>query len=100
LRLDAQPAHFKEDLMSTLKNALCLLAILVAYGIAGRMDYDDAVMHEEAQQAAAPADCLTGMTLTANGPEMQTDGLPFDPQTDGTDAASPEGDVPCASHVF
>ncbi len=86
--------------MSTLKDVLCVLAIIVAYGIAGRMDYDDAVMHEEAQQAAAPADCPTGKTLTVNDPEVQTNGLAFDPQTDSADAAAPAGDAPCASHVF
>jgi len=86
--------------MSTLKDVLCLLAIVVAYGIAGRMDYDDAVMLEETQQAAAPADCPSGRTLTISGPEAQTNDLPFDPQVDGTEASAPEGDVPCAPHVF
>ena len=86
--------------MSTLKDVLCLLAILLAYGIAGRMDYDDAAMLEEAQQPAAPTDCPTGKTLTVNDPEVQTNGLTFDPQTDSADAAAPEGDVQCASHVF
>lgn len=33
--------------MVTLKDILILLVILAAYGIAGRMDYDDAVRHEE-----------------------------------------------------
>lgn len=33
--------------MTTLKDILALLAILACYGIAGRMDYDDAVRHEE-----------------------------------------------------
>jgi hypothetical protein len=37
------------------KNALCLLAMLVAYGIAGRMDYEDAVLLDQAQRAAAGA---------------------------------------------
>lgn len=37
--------------MSTLKDVLSLLAILVAYGIVGRMDHDDAVMLEAAQPA-------------------------------------------------
>ncbi len=32
--------------MTTLKDILALLAILACYGIAGRMDYDDAVRHE------------------------------------------------------
>jgi hypothetical protein len=95
-----RPAHFKEYLMSTLKDVLCLVAILVAYGIAGRMDYDDAAMLEEAQQAAALADCPTAKPLAVNDPEVQTNDLVFDPQTDSADAAAPEGDVPCASHAF
>lgn len=48
--------------MSTLKDVLCLLAIVVAYGISGRMDYDDAVMLEEAQRqpiAATSNNCAT-----------------------------------------
>jgi len=32
--------------MTTLKDILALLAILACYGIAGRLDYDDAVRHE------------------------------------------------------
>lgn len=94
------PAHFKEYLMTTLKDVLCLLAILLAYGIAGRMDYDDAATLEEPQQAAALVDCPTAKPLTVNDPEVQTNDLVFDPRTDSADAATPEGDVPCASHVF
>lgn len=86
--------------MSTLKDVLWLLAILVAYGIAGRMDYDDAVMLEEVQQPVAPADCLSGKTLTVNDPEVQANDLAFDPQTGGADPGAPEGDAPCASQVF
>lgn len=86
--------------MSTLKDVLCLLAILVAYGIAGRTDYDDAVMHEEAQQAAAPAGCPAGIALSANKPEVQTNGLAFNPKTDGANASSPDRDAPCASQVI
>ncbi|MCK6392689.1 hypothetical protein [Zoogloea sp.] len=33
--------------MTTLKDIRALLAILACYGIAGRMDYDDALRHEE-----------------------------------------------------
>jgi hypothetical protein len=86
--------------MSTLKDVLCLLAILVAYGIAGRMDYDDAVMHEKAQQASAAADCSAGITLSVNKPEVQTSGLAFNPQADGADIAAPVGDAFCASQAF
>jgi hypothetical protein len=94
------PAHFKEYLMSPLKDVLCLLAILVAYGIAGRMDYDDAAMLEEAQQTAALADCPMAKPLAVNDPEVQTNDLVFDLHTDSVDAAAPEGGVPCASHAF
>ena len=48
--------------MSTLKDALCLLAILVVYGIVGQMDYEDAVAAQEAQQPSLPPDrpdCLS-----------------------------------------
>ena len=48
--------------MSTLKDVLCLLVIVVAYGIAGRMDYDEAVLLEEAQRhptAATSNDCAS-----------------------------------------
>ncbi len=86
--------------MSTLKDALYLLAILVAYGIAGRMDYDDAAMLEEAQQATALADCPTAKPLSVNDPAVQTNALVVDPHTDSADAAAPKADVPCASHVF
>lgn len=86
--------------MSTLKEVLCLLAILVAYGIAGRMDYDDAAMLEEAQQAAALAYCPTAKPLAVNDPEVQTNDRVFDPRTDSADAAAPEGDVPCAPYAF
>jgi hypothetical protein len=86
--------------MSTLKDTLCLVAILIAYGMAGRMDYDDAVMQNEARQAAVLADCPTSRTLTSIDPPAQAQNLPFDPQDDGTDANAPEGDVPCASHML
>ncbi len=86
--------------MSTLTDVLCLLAISVAYGIAGRMDYDDAAMSEEAQQAAALADCPTAKPRAVNDPEVQTNDPVFDPRTDSADAAAPENEVPCASHVF
>jgi hypothetical protein len=32
----------------TLRTALCLLGILLAYGIVGRMDYDDELAREQA----------------------------------------------------
>jgi hypothetical protein len=41
--------------MSTFKDVLCLLAIFIAYGLAGHMDYEDAVMLEEAQRQMLPS---------------------------------------------
>jgi hypothetical protein len=74
--------------MSPLKDALCLLAILVAYGIVGRMDYDDAVMLEAAQRAAVEhaaidcdgesADSMPASNARANpiGPDTPSDSGP------------------------
>jgi len=36
--------------MSTIKDFLCLLIVVICYGVAGRMDYDDALRLEEAQR--------------------------------------------------
>lgn len=44
--------------MPTIKTILCVLAIVAAYGVAGRMDYDDAVMMESAYKEAARTSCL------------------------------------------
>lgn len=51
--------------MSTLKDALCLLAIFIVYGVVGQMDYEDAVAAEEVQQASLPPghpECLTDVS--------------------------------------
>jgi len=46
--------------MCTFKEVLCLLAIIAGYGVAGRMDQDDAVLLEAAEcvttAASATAD--------------------------------------------
>jgi len=44
--------------MSTFKDVLCLLAIFVLYGIAGRLDYEDAVGLEQIRQERLHAVCL------------------------------------------
>ena len=47
--------------MSTAKSFLCLLAIVVACGIAGHLDYEDAVMLEEIERQSVVVvadDCL------------------------------------------
>lgn len=47
--------------MSTIKSILCLLAIVAAYGIAGHLDYEDALMLEEIERQSVVVvadDCL------------------------------------------
>lgn len=85
--------------MSTVKDVLCLLAIVVAYGIAGRMDYDDAVMLEEAQRqpTAAPSnDCATDVEppLPAAGlrPHQASFDTPASSTIDSIEPCSTAGD--------
>jgi hypothetical protein len=72
--------------MVPFKDALCLLAMLVAYGIAGRMDYDDAVMLEQAQQEPAFA---CSHVRPSNEPIAAAGGgaIVSDPTSDGPSAA-------------
>jgi len=47
--------------MSSVKSILCLLAIVAAYGIAGHLDYEDALMLEEIERQSlviVADDCL------------------------------------------
>lgn len=58
--------------MSTFKDVLCLLAIFFAYGITGRMDYDDAVMLEETQRTLQqPTQLGCPMAISSAFPEHQ-----------------------------
>jgi hypothetical protein len=55
--------------MSTAKSFLCLLAVVVAYGIAGHLDYEDAVMLEEIERQSVVVvadDCARGETNEAS----------------------------------
>lgn len=42
-----------------MKDVLCLLAIFFAYGLAGHLDYQDAVAMEEAMRQDDPPPCAT-----------------------------------------
>lgn len=47
--------------MSTVKSILCLLVVVAAYGIAGHLDYEDALMLEEIERQSLVVvadDCL------------------------------------------
>lgn len=54
--------------MLSLKDGLCLLAVLVAYGIAGRID-DDVETPREAKHAASAADCTFDGAREPQGPK-------------------------------
>ena len=55
--------------MSTAKSFLCSLVIVVAYGVAGHLDYEDAVMLEEIERQSVGVvadDCARGETNEAS----------------------------------
>ena len=47
--------------MTVLKDVLYLLAIFIAYGIVGRLDYEDVVRLEQITRERQHAECLTAM---------------------------------------
>jgi len=52
--------------MSPWKDALCLLAVLVAYGLAGHLDYQDAVAMEEGMREDIPPPCFAPLDATTD----------------------------------
>jgi len=81
--------------MSTLKETLCMLAIFIAYGITGHMDYGDAVMLEEIQrplQPSASTECWPTITSPTGHPVAQVRHLGSDPQRD--DLSDPASGMP------
>ena len=71
--------------MSTIKDFLRLLLVVVCYGVAGRMDYDDALILEEAQRhqaSAINADCPAAAQATSE----QRRPAPIEPDGPQTDA--------------
>lgn len=86
--------------MSTLKDVLCLLAIFVAFGIAGRLDYEDAVTLEEVQQAPAHADCSPTATPAISEPPTRPTTPPADPQSIVAPPGLQESTTRCTVHVL
>lgn len=81
--------------MPTFKEALCLLVIVIAifvvYGIAGRMDYEDALLLEQARQRAG-ADCV--LLLAADDAPAEVG--PTDPPQVVRPIEGTRSDEPCA----
>ncbi len=63
--------------MTSWKDVLCLLAIFVAYGLAGHLDYQDVVAMEEAMRDDLRSPCIAPPCATPEGAaRSQPDGLP------------------------
>jgi hypothetical protein len=59
----------------TIKTSLLLLAILGAYGVVGKMDYDDAVMLEKARKKARYQECTSADSAASQRqPQSSTSG--------------------------
>lgn len=80
--------------MHSLKTALCLVAIVAAYGIAGQMDLDDAERLQQAQRSALRIDCPADEPIGSVGPDAQ----PTKPVIVSGDASS--NDANCAYRTF
>ena len=84
--------------MSTFKDVLCLLAIFVLYGIAGRLDYEDAVGLEQIRQERLHTACLTdppaGHEALARINEQH-----IDPPSNDIDGLPANG-LPCLPSLF
>ncbi|CAM3388023.1 hypothetical protein [Paracidovorax anthurii] len=64
--------------MTHWKDALCLLTIFVAYGLAGHLDYQDALAMEEALRADMPQPCSAPDLAPAGpAPSLATDAMPM-----------------------
>ena len=84
--------------MSTFKDVFCLLVIFLLYGIAGRLDYEDAVGLEQIRQERLHTACLTdppaGHEALARIKEQRLD--PPGKDMDGL----PANGLPCLPSLF
>ena len=85
--------------MTTFKDVLCLLSIFIAYGVTGRLDYEDAVQLEQMRQERRNADCL----LTSSEEReagTNVDGYSSDKSTVRHAKTLPEDGSPCAPQLL
>ena len=85
--------------MSTFKDILCLLTIFVLYGIAGRLDYDDAVGQEEIRQDRLHAACLTDLPAGHDALARINDQR-LDPPSKDMDAELSGDGMPCPPSIL
>lgn len=73
--------------MTDWKDVLCLLTILMAYGLVGHLDYQDAVAMEEAMREDTPQPCFASLNVpTERALSIAADALP--PRIAATTAVS------------
>jgi len=81
--------------MSTFKDALCLLAIFIAYGITGHLDDEDAVRLDQTLKERQLADCLMASAPADREVLARISAQPFDSPSRRTDEDLPESGQPC-----
>lgn len=86
--------------MSTFKDALCLLAIFVLYGVTGRLDYEDAVMLEQIHQEWLQAGCLKDMPAGHDALSRRIDEQHLDPPDMTMEQGLSADDQPCLPSVL
>ena len=91
--------------MSTLKDVLCLLVIIFAYGIAGHLDYEDAVRQEEAQRPqrhSASTECWPTHTSPTGKPGARVGHVDRanDISSDLISGTSPDEINPCPPEIY
>ena len=86
--------------MSTFKDVLCLLSIFIAYGVTGRLDYEDAVQLEQMRQERRNADCLLTTPSEEREEPPKVDGYSGDKSTVRQAKALPEDGRPCAPQLL
>lgn len=88
--------------MSTAKSFLFLVAIVVAYGVAGHLDYEDAVMLEEIERQSVVVvadDCAQGDTNEASMRRPSGRWSPNQPlPRDATRSSGPAFIPPCPTN--
>ena len=88
--------------MSIAKSFLCLVAIVIAYGIAGHLDYEDAVMLEEIERQSVVVvadDCARGDANEASMRRPREHWSPDQPSPwDATRPSGPAFTRPCPTN--
>ncbi len=86
--------------MTTFKEALCLLSIFIAYGVTGRLDYEDAVQLEQIRRERRDADCLMASRSEDREALAIIGGHPVDSSSRRPDEAFSEDGTPCAPQLL